>query len=92
MPTNNPSGEQHEENAQQERMEWAEKTLKQQIEGIVASLNDILGKENYVIDREGNVSFTRGASVEPKEESAVKDLEVRLRQLYADLKKIKGKS
>ena len=85
----NPAGEQHEE---QERIRWAEETLKREIEQIAAQLNDILGRENYVIDRDGNITPTRNASMSPKEEDVVKNLEIRLRQLYADLKKVSGRT
>ncbi|MFA5413006.1 MAG: hypothetical protein WC348_00465 [Patescibacteria group bacterium] len=84
---NSPSSEQHEE---QERIKWAEETMKREIEQIAAQLNDILGKENYVIDREGKITPTRQGDLklEPKESELVEQLEKRLRQVYGDLKKV----
>lgn len=82
----NPAMRSHEE---QERMRAEDpKEIKKGISDIGAKLDDILGKENYVIDRDGKITPTRKASVGPKEESAVKELEPSLRQLYADLKRV----
>ena len=83
----NPAGEQHEE---QERIHV--EMLKKEVRTIGEKWDSLLGKENYVIDKEEKIAITRHATASPQEEDWVDELEGRLQGIYTELKGIKERT
>lgn len=78
-----------EQREEQERMRAEDpEAMKQEIREIGTALDNLLGKENYVVDREGKVTYTQNDLLGEKETNVMKDLERRLKEAYANLKRI----
>ena len=102
---NNPSLREHED---QERMHAEElkasrektgeitikghEELRKEIKDINAELANLLGQENYIVDREGNVTYTASELLGREKEDQIKVLQSRLKDAYAELKKIKERT
>jgi hypothetical protein len=87
MSINNPSLREHEE---QERM--GAEALREEIKDINAQLANLLGQENYIVDREGNVTYTSNELLGREKTDQVEVLQSRLKDAYAELKKIKERT
>lgn len=87
MAINNPAGEAW---IEQQRMH-AEK-LRAEIKDINAELANLLGAENYIVDREGNVTYTSTELLGGVKMGQMKALESRLKDAYAQLKETRERT